>query len=65
MVVCECPECGSKFRFHPHLDRFNFDDFNDAIEMHYLGEEAFSCVSNSEALERELTEVNRQETATI
>ena len=61
MVICECPECSSRFRFHPHFNRFDFDDFNDTIEIHYLGEEAFSYVINSEVLDRELTEANQQE----
>lgn len=58
MVVCECPECGTKFRFHPHLNKFDFDDFNETIEIHYLGEKAFSCVANSEILDKELTQAN-------
>ena len=50
--------CGSKFRFHPHLNKFDFDDFNETVEIHYLGENEFSCVANSEILDKELTEAN-------
>ena len=61
MVVCECPVCGTTFRFHPHLDRFDFDAFNDRIEFDYLGDVSMSHVSNSEELDKELTELNQSE----
>lgn len=61
MVVCECPVCGSKFRFHPHLMRFDKDDFNMKLECEYIGEECFSLVANSKEWEDALEQINMEE----
>ena len=60
MVVCECPVCGSKFRFHPHLMRFDKDDFNMKLECEYIGEECFSLVANSKEWEDALEQSNEK-----
>jgi hypothetical protein len=60
MAICECPICGSKFRFHPQIERFNLDAFNDQLEFHYLGPVDLSLVANSEELDNELTAINKQ-----
>jgi len=60
MAICECPVCGCKFRFHPNLDRFDIDAFNEQLEFHYLGPVDLSLVANSEELDEELSEINKK-----
>lgn len=48
-LVFECPYCFNKFRYHPHDDKFNINDFIDRIMFYYLGE--YALCSNGEELE--------------
>lgn len=50
-LVFECPHCFSKFRYHPHDNKSNIDDFIERIMFYYLGES--SLCSNGVELEEE------------
>lgn len=48
-LVFECPYCFSKFRYHPHDNKFDIDDFVDRTMYDYVGNKYFA---NGKELER-------------
>lgn len=40
-LVFECPYCFSKYRYHPHDNKFDIDDFVDRIMYNYVGNDYF------------------------
>lgn len=57
MAVFECPECHSLFRFHPHLDKFDPEQFDFYLGSYYLGyvyEGEKGWVSNAKELYNQL-----------
>ena len=60
MAVFECPLCGKKYRWHPHVTIFDLDQFDFCLGAHYIGKNEWCKVKNGEELDKKLTELHEQ-----
>lgn len=55
MAVFECPCCHSKYRFHPHMDLFDLDQFDFYLGAYYIGDNSI-WIANGKELNDKLKE---------